>query len=118
MKQSTALQPAWPPVDDEDFVRIPEALQARQLYDAQKDELRDLVEGTTHISVGSDTSDTSQRMAALLHNIAGTAAYFGDRGFGLAASRLEQPVRRAFTALMLRPLCMEILAGLGPRVKR
>ena len=85
------------------------------MYRAQKDELRDLVERSMLAPLDTDSNDESQRIATMLHNIAGTAAHFGERDFGLFAARLEQPVRSAFAAELLRPLYAEIVAGLGPR---
>lgn len=57
---------------------------------------------------GTDTCRLSEEIADLLHNISGTAAYFGEADFGIAARDLEQPVRAAFTAGLLRPLCTTI----------
>ncbi len=85
------------------------------MYRAQKDALRDLAERSMLAPLGTATNDESQQLANMLHNIAGTAAHFGERDFGLFAARLEQPVRNAFAAEPLRPLCAEILAGLGPQ---
>ena len=115
MDRSPAFQPLWPPADDDDFIRLPEVCQARRMYRAQEDELRDLAERSMLAPTGVDTNDKSQRIANMLHNIAGTAAHFGERDFGLFAARLEQPVRSAVAAELLRPLCAQILAGLGPR---
>ena len=115
MDRSPAFQPLWPPADDDDFIRIPEVYQARRMYRAQKDELRDLIERSMLAPLDTSTNDESQRIANMLHNIAGTAAHFGERDFGLFAARLEQPVRSAFAAQLLRLLCAEILAVLGPR---
>ena len=116
MDRSTDFQPLWPPTDDDDFIREPEVRQARRMYRAQKEGLRDLARQAMQAPVGADTRDTSQRIANMLHNIAGTAAHFDERDFGLLASRNEQSVRGAFTAELLRPYCAEILAGLGPRI--
>ena len=92
MDRSTDFQPLWPPTDDDDFIREPEVRQARRMYRAQKEGLRDLARQATQAPVGADTRDTSQRIANMLHNIAGTAAHFDERDFGLLASRNEQPV--------------------------
>lgn len=118
MDRSTAFQPLWPPADEDDgFVQIPEVRQARRMYRAQKDQLRDLAEQAMRASVGADTNDQSHQIANMLHNIAGTAAHFDEPDLGLFAARLEQPVRNAFAAELLRPLSAEILARLGPRIE-
>jgi hypothetical protein len=62
---------------------------------------------------GADTLRVSQEIAALLHNISGTAAYFGAADFGTFAGQVEQPVRAAFTADLLRPLCARIQSELA-----
>ena len=115
MDRSTTFQPLWPPADDDDFIRLPKVCKARQMYRAQKGELRDLAERSMLAPVDAATNDELQQIANMLHNIAGTAAHFDERDFGLFAARLEQPVRSAFAAQLLRLLCAEILAGLGPR---
>lgn len=118
MDRSTAFQSVWPPAnEDDDFVQIPEVRQARRMFRAQKDELRDMAEQVMRATVGADTNDQSRDIANMLHNIAGTAAHFDEPDLGLIASRLEQPVRTAFAAELLRPLCAEILARLGPRIE-
>lgn len=88
------------------------------MYRAQKDELRELAQRSALSPAGNATSEESRRIANMLHNIAGTAAHFGERDFGLFAAGLEQPVRNACAAGLLRPLCAEILAGLDPQNER
>ncbi len=65
---------------------------ARALYDGQKTDLA-LVLGRLRAAplVPADRAAA----AALLHNIAGTAAYFHDDALGGMASALEQPLRDA-----------------------
>lgn len=112
MSQSSALEPIWPPASDEDFEAWPEVREARKMYEAQKQDLRDLVGQALRSQPGTETHALSQSIATLLHNLSGTAAYFGERPFGRRAGELEQPVRGAFTADLLRPFCDQILAEL------
>lgn len=112
MSRPDDFQPIWPPVMD-DFHARPEVRKARHLFRAQMVCLRDLTVQAAASPTGAETHYVSQEIAALLHNISGTAAYFGAAGFGTFASQLEQPVRAAFTADLLRPLCARIQAELA-----
>ena len=91
---------------------------AREIYGTQKLHLRKLVERSICRPIGSNTTDEAGQIAPMLHDFAGTAAYFGETAFGATARRLERVVASALTACLLTPLCAEILAGLGPRFKR
>lgn len=66
---------------DEDLVAA-----ARKLYDLQKQDLRDIVQTLAGLPVSSDEAD---RLARLVHNIAGTASYFGESALGREASAIE-----------------------------
>ncbi|MEO7410215.1 MAG: Hpt domain-containing protein [Sphingomicrobium sp.] len=111
MSRPDDFQPVWPPVMD-DFNARPEVRKARHLFRAQIVRLLDLTVQAADSPTGAETHYVSQEIAALLHNISGTAAYFGAAGFGTFAGQLEQPVRSAFTADLLRPLCARIQAEL------
>ena len=76
---------------------------------AQKQCLGELANQAKAPQSAGETQYLAQEIAALLHNISGTAAYFGDRALGTSAGALEQPVRGAFTAKLLRPYCLDIL---------
>jgi len=112
MSRPDAFQPFWPPAADE-FDAEPEVREARRLYRDQLDCLRDLTVQAAVTPTGADTLCISQEIAALLHNISGTAAYFGAADFGTFAGQVEQPVRSAFTADLLRPLCARIQSELA-----
>lgn len=113
MSRPNAFQPIWPPHSDNDFDALPEVRQARHMFSAQLMTLAELVDQSMHSPSGSETHYLSQEIAALLHNISGTGAYFGAAEFGTFASQLEQPVRAAFTADLLRPLCARIQSELA-----
>lgn len=85
------------------------------MYQAQKQCLGELANQGKASESGAETPYLSQEIATLLHNISGTAAHFGERAFGRRAGKLEQPVRGAFTAALLHPFCLEILAALDGR---
>ena len=108
MSRSNAFQPIWPPASYDDFDDLPEVRKARGMFNAQMTCLGEMVAQAAQSPTGSETRFLSQEIAALLHNISGTAAYFGAAEFGTLASELEQPVRAAFTADLLRPLCLRI----------
>ena len=112
MSRPDAFQPIWPLAVD-DFAAEPEVRGARRLYRAQVDCLRDLTVQAAVPPTGADTRCISHEIAALLHDISGTAAYFGAADFGSFAGQVEQPVRSAFTADLLRPLCARIQSELG-----
>ncbi len=114
MSRPNAFQSIWPPVDNDDFDAQPEVRKARRMFRAQMICLGELAGQSARSPTGAETNYLSQEIATLLHNIAGTAAYFGEAAFGTFASELEQPVRTAFTAEALRPLCARILARLAP----
>ena len=117
MSRFNAFHPIWPPAscdDFDDFDDLPEMREPRGMFDAQMICLGEMVEQAAQSPTGSKTHYLSQEIAALLHNISGTAAYFGAAEFGTFASELEQPVRAAFTADLLRPLCARIQASLTP----
>lgn len=94
----------------DDFAASPEVRRARILYREQKQALRLLAEQVMLADPSTDTYAVAQDIATLLHNISGTAAYFGESDFGCRASALEQPVRSSFTAGLVQPLCSQILA--------
>lgn len=108
MPSTNAFQPIWPPVDEVNFHALPEVRQARDMYRAQKDSLVALIEQADGSRSGTETYSLSQQIAAQLHNISGTGAYFDDSEFGHFAGEMEHPVRGAFTADLLRPLCRQI----------
>ena len=110
MPQPNAFMPIWPPAADNDFSSLPEVRGARKMYHAQKQCLGQFANQAQASQSAAETHYLSQEIATLLHNISGTAAYFGDRALGTSAGALEQPVRGAFTAKLLRPYCLEILA--------
>ena len=112
MPQSTVFQPVWPPLSDDDFEAWPEVREARQMYQAQKLDLRRLTKTASLIPAGTDTQAIAQDVATMLHNLSGTAAHFGERPFGRQAGDLEGPVRAAVTADLLHPLCVRILRHL------
>lgn len=114
MSHLNAFQPIWPPFQGDRFDLQPEVRQARRIFRSQMARLRALAARAVDSAAGAETHQTSQEMAGLLHNISGTAAYFDEAGFGAFAGTIEQPVRTAFTAKLLRPLCEQILAQLDP----
>lgn len=114
MSRPNALQSIWPSCSDDDFGALPQVRKARRMFGAQMSCLGELAGQSSRSPTGADTHHLSQEIAILLHNIAGTAAYFGEAEFGTFASELEQPVRAALTADALRPLCTRILAHLAP----
>lgn len=114
MSRPNSFQPIWPPANDDDFNGLPEVRSARTMFRAQKACLGELTARAMQSPSGTETHYLSEEIAALLHNISGTAAYFAEAEFGTFASELEQPVRAAFTAELLRPLCARILSRLAP----
>ena len=112
MSRSSAFEPIWPPASDEDFDAWPEVHEARKMYESQKHDLRKLVERALVIPPGTESTAVAQDIATMLHNLSGTAAHFGERPFGRSVGELEQPVRGAFTADLLRPFCTRILSHL------
>ncbi len=114
MSRPNAFQSIWPPIDDDDFDAQPEVRKARRMFRAQMICLGELAAQASSSPTGMETQYLSREIATLLHNIAGTAAYFGKAEFGMFASEIEQAVRTAFTAEALRPLCVRIQARLAP----
>ena len=112
MSTTPVFQTTSPSAILDGFDAWPEVREARKMYEAQKQDLRDLVGQALRSQPGTETHALSQSIATLLHNLSGTAAYFGERPFGRRAGELEQPVRGAFTADLLRPFCDQILAEL------
>ena len=114
MTPSNVFQPVWPPASQDDFSAWPEVREARKMYEAQKLGLRGMVDQAQRLAPGADAIVLSRDIAAMLHNLSGTAAHFGESALGSAASELEQPVRVSFNAGLLHPLCSRILALLDP----
>lgn len=114
MSRPNAFMPIWPPAGEVDFEALPAVRKARTMFRAQKACLSELADRALRSKTGAETHYLSQEIAALLHNISGTAAYFGEAAFGTFAGEIEQPVRTAFTAELLRPLCARIQARLTP----
>ena len=112
MPRPNAFQSIWPPRSNDDFAAQPEVRKARRLFRDQMDCLGQMVDQAMRSPTGAETHYLSQEIAALLHNISGTAAYFGRAEFGTFARDMEQPLRVAFTSDLLRPLCAQIQARL------
>ena len=94
---------------------MPEVRVARKMYEQAVQSLRALASQAVQTEPDGDTRQLAQDIAILLHNLSGTAAHFGEAGFGQQARALEQPVRYAFTAAWLQPYCHAILAGIDRR---
>lgn len=80
---------------------------ARQAYDEQKGALRELLRrlaDTNQLDAGA-----SEAAACLLHNLAGTAAYFGERALGDGSAELELRVRHADDCATLHRACDHML---------
>ena len=80
---------------------------ARQAYDEQKGDLRALLGRLTDADL-LDTDD-SEAAACLLHNLAGTAVYFGEDELGDISAVLEFRVRHAVNAATLHRDCHHLL---------
>lgn len=80
---------------------------ARQAYNGQKAELFALLRRLA----GADLLDTddSEAAACLLHNLAGTAAYFGEFELGGVSAELEFPMRHAVDPATLHRDCNRLL---------
>jgi hypothetical protein len=113
MSQFYAFEPIRLPAGEEVCNAWPEVREARTMYEAQKLGLRNLVERALRSPSGAETHSLSQEIAVLLHNLSGTAAHFGEGAFGLCVGELEQPVRGAFSADLLRPFGEQIQAALN-----
>lgn len=113
MSHVNAFQQIWPPRSHDDFDELPEVRKARQMFRAQMTRLAELAARASRSPTGAETHCLAQEIAAALHDIAGTAAYFGKAPFGTFARELEQQMRTAFTADLLRPLCASIRARLA-----
>lgn len=114
MSRPDSFQSIWPPVGNDPFDGLPEVREARKMFLAQMTCLGEMNHQAMQPNSGDETRYLSREIAALLHNISGTAAYFGEADFGDFASGMEQPVRAAFTADLLRPLCATILDRMAP----
>jgi hypothetical protein len=112
MSRPNDFHAIWPPADDDGFDALPEVREAQRLFRDQMDCLGRFADQATRTPIGAETHYLSQEIAALLHNIGGTAAYFGKAEFGNFARDMEQPLRAAFTSDLLRPLCARITARL------
>ena len=119
MTDAHRSSPNLPPVADADagveFAAVPEVRIARNMYEEAVQSLRALASQAVQTEPDGDTRQLAQDIAILLHNLSGTAAHFGEAGFGQQARALEQPVRYAFTAAWLQPYCHAILAGIDRR---
>ena len=90
-------------------VGCPEAggRSGRQAYDGQKTELFAILRRVAAADL-LDTED-GEAAACLLHNLAGTAAYFGENELGEIFAELEFPVRHAVDPDALRRDCGRLL---------
>ena len=80
---------------------------ARQAYDGQKGELVALMRRLA----ATDRVDTAdcEAAACLLHNLAGTATYFGEDELGDVCAELEFPMRHAVDSTTLHRDCNRLL---------
>lgn len=80
---------------------------ARQAYDGQKIELFALLRRL----IAADLLDTadSEAAACLLHNLAGTATYFGEDELGDISAELEFPIRHAVDSATLHGNCARLI---------
>ena len=112
MPHSSARKPIST-VSIDDFEAWPEFCEVRQMYENQKRALHDLATQGLGALTGVDAQRLAQEIAALLHNISGTAAYFGEAPMGLRACELEPAVRSASTQQLLHPRCHDVLATIN-----
>ena len=83
----------------------------RQIYGGQKHILGVLLH---RIAIAECPHSSDRESAAtLLHNLAGTAAYFGEGELGKVASELEFPLRETGDRVALARHCARLLAVLG-----
>lgn len=113
MSHPNPFHQVWPPRSNDDFDAWPEVREARRMFRAHVTSLGELAAQAAHSPTGAETRRLAHELAAMLHDIAGTAAYFGEASFGTFAGELERQVRSAFTADLLRPLCASIQARLA-----
>ena len=111
MPHSSACEPISTASID-DFEAWPEFCEVRQMYENQKRALHELATQGLGALTGVDAQRLAQEIAALLHNISGTAAYFGEAPMGLRACELEPAVRLALTQQLLHPRCHDVLAAI------
>lgn len=86
---------------DEDLVRA-----ARGLYRIQKQDLGDIA---ATLSAGPVPAGEAEKLARLVHNIAGTASYFGESALGREASALELRLLAAECDDERRSRCLELI---------
>lgn len=80
---------------------------ARHAYAEQKADLQALLRRLA--AADRLRTDDSEAAACLLHNLAGTAAYFGENELGDVAAVLEFRVRHAVDSATLRRDCDRLL---------
>lgn len=80
---------------------------ARQAYEEQKLDLTALLERLAAADM-VNTVD-SEAAASLLHNLAGTATYFGEDQLGQICAELEFPMRHAVDPATLHCGCRRLL---------
>lgn len=89
MSRPNAFMPIWPPTGEVDFNTLPEVREARTMFRDQMMCLGDMADQAMRSEADDETHFLSQEMAALLHDISGTAAYFGEAAFGTFAREIE-----------------------------
>lgn len=109
------VSPATPMAGGDLFDTSAAVRNVRSLYEEAVGSLRSLANQALAAAPGHNDSQLAQDIATLLHNLSGTAAYFGDEAFGTYLRSLEQPTHAAATASSLHPQCRAILAGIDRR---
>lgn len=82
---------------------------ARTLFTAQRDNARALA---MELATKTISAEDAEQLARLVHNIAGTAGYFGAHQLGEEAVQLEQGLRNAISDIDRADACKSLLAAL------
>lgn len=85
-------------------------LTVEEIYRGQKEELSLALRRVLETAFPLDFD--IQSISRLMHNLAGTAAYFNEDRIGHFAARLEHPLRSANNTADIQNLCGQMLAVL------
>lgn len=108
MSRPNSFQPIWPPQSADCFDGLPEMREAKKMFVEQMRALEELNDHAAQTTSDADICTLAREIAAMLHDISGTAAYFGEAAFGDFAGTMEPPVLAAQTAAAMHPLCATI----------